>query len=176
MTANDAATDTVWVRQTEGRSEGTPVSPDSTSTALMGNLTKFRSSARPKSTGQAPSGRDESPPVGRVLRQARKHLRLSLREVERRIGRSNAYLSQVERGLIKQPDPVVLLELAELYRLNFMTLATWAGWAAAEGEPERDMHRGDSKSVLVRRVLELDDTQRAQVLAYIESLLRERRT
>ncbi len=100
---------------------------------------------------------------------------MSLREVERRIGRSNAYLSQVERGLIRQPDPVVLLELAELYGLNFMTLTTWAGWVS-EGGSEPDPDLGSSTSVLVRRVLELDDRQRTQVLSYVESLLRESRT
>ena len=142
----------------------------------MGNLTNVRSSDIPGSTGQDPAGRDEAPSVGGVLRRARKHRQLSLREVERRIGRSNAYLSQVERGLIRQPDPIVLLELAEIYRLNFMTLATWAGWASSEGYPERDPDRGDSASVLVRRVLGLNDRQRTQALSYIESLLRERRT
>lgn len=120
---------------------------------------------------QESSGRDEQPPVGRVLRRAREHQGLSIREVERRLGRSSAYLSQVERGMIRQPDPVVLLELAELYRLDFMTLATWAGWA---GDPERD-DRSSSASILVRRVLELDDSQRATVLGYVENLLRESR-
>lgn len=120
--------------------------------------------------------RDERPAVGRVLRRAREYKNLSLRDIERRIGRSNAYLSQVERGLIRQPDPVVLLELAELYGLDFMTLATWAGWTAPEGESEGQAHRPDSGSLLVRRVLDLDETQRAQVLSYIEAMLRERRT
>jgi transcriptional regulator with XRE-family HTH domain len=46
---------------------------------------------------------------------------LAIREVGRRLGRSRAYLSQIERGIIRQPDPVVLLELAELYRLDFVT-------------------------------------------------------
>jgi len=81
-------------------------------------------------------------------------------------------LSQIERGLIRQPDPVVLFELAELYKLDFMTLAKWAGWA---GEPEGSPYRGNSATLLVRRVLELDDTQRAETLSYIEKLLRERR-
>ena len=134
------------------------------------------SSARPGSTGQGPAGRDKSPSVGKVLRRARSHRQLSLREVERRTGRSNAYLSQVERGLIRQPNPVVLLELAELYGLNFMTLTTWAGWVSPEGDPEQDPARLDSTSGLVRRVLELDGRQRTQVLSYVESLLRERRT
>jgi transcriptional regulator with XRE-family HTH domain len=116
---------------------------------------------------------EDVPPVGRVLRRAREHYGFALREVGRRIGRSSAYLSQIEHGLIRQPDPVVLLELAELYKLDFMTLAKWAGWTGeSEGTPER----GNSATLLVRRVLELDDKQRAEILGYIEKLLRERRT
>ena len=117
--------------------------------------------------------RNDLPPVGRVLRRAREHQGLALREVGRRIGRSSAYLSQIENGIIRQPDPVVLLELAELYKLDFMTLAKWARWT---DEPEGSPDRGNSATLLVRRVLELDDTQRAQILSYIEKLLREQRT
>ena len=139
---------------------------------VMGNLEKILTVRRERATGQKPMGRDQIPPVGRVLRRAREHHGLSIREVERRIGRSSAYLSQIERGLIRQPDPVVLLELAELYKLDFMSLASWAGWT---GEDERNEH-GNSASLLVRRVLELDGAQRAQVLSYIESIVRDRRS
>lgn len=114
--------------------------------------------------------------VGPVLRRAREYLGLSLREVERRTGRSNAYLSQVERGLIKQPDPVVLLELAELYRLDFMTIATWAGWVQTEEPSEPNTRKADSATYVLRRVLDLDKTQRARVLGYIEDMLRGRET
>lgn len=117
--------------------------------------------------------REDAPPVGQVLRRAREHYGLALREVERRLGRSSAYLSQVERGLIRQPDPVVLFELSELYKLDFMTLAKWAGWT---GKLEGLSERGNSATHLVRRVLELDDTQRAEILSQIEKLLRESRT
>jgi transcriptional regulator with XRE-family HTH domain len=117
--------------------------------------------------------RDDVPAVGRVLRRAREHRGLKLREVERRIGRSSAYLSQVERGLIRQPDPAVLLELADLYKLDFMTLANWAGWT---GGPDGPSDSRNSATLLMRRVLELDDRQRAEILSYIEKLLHERRT
>ena len=117
--------------------------------------------------------REDTPPVGQVLRRAREHHGLALREVERRLGRSSAYLSQIERGLIRQPDPAVLLELAEIYKLDFMTLAKWAGWT---NEPEGPPGRANSATLLVRRVLELDDTQRAEILGLIERMLRDRRT
>ena len=119
--------------------------------------------------------RQDRPEVGSVLRRARIHHQLSLRDVERRIGRSNAYLSQVERGKIKQPDPIVLLDLAELYGLNFETLATWARWVPADLDPA-DVCPRDSTAVLVRQVMELDANERATVLRHIESILRQRRT
>ena len=136
------------------------------------------------STDQPPSGlrakpdsahRQASPQVGGVLRRARLHRRLSLREVERRIGRSNAYLSQIERGLIKQPDPIVLLELAELYGLNFETLAAWADWVPTDPSPS-DARRRASTTVLVRQVLQLNADERTRVLRIVDSILHERRT
>ena len=113
--------------------------------------------------------------MGGVLRRARLHHRLSLREVERRIGRSNAYLSQIERGLIKQPDPIVLLELADLYGLNFETLAAWADWVPTDPSPS-DARRRASTAVLVRQVLQLNADERTTVLRIVDSILRERRT
>ncbi len=146
------------------------------SSSATGVLANKPSRASRGSVRQDSVGREEQPPVGRVLRQARKHHQLSLREVERRIGRSNAYLSQVERGRIKQPDPSVLLELAELYGLNFMTLACWAGWTSREEDRSRGKHEGTSIRVLIRHVLELDTTERTRVLNYIEKLRYQRRT
>ena len=49
---------------------------------------------------------------------------------------------------------------AELYKLDFMKLATWAGWTS---EPEGHPDRGNSATLLVRRVLELDDSQRTEI-------------
>lgn len=136
--------------------------------------------AQPSPNQEVPSesqlDRDDSPRVGEVLRRAREHSQLSLREVERRIGRSNAYLSQVERGLIKRPDPVVLLELSELYTLNFELLAEWAGWSGSQNTTKGDLTLGDSTVALIRKVLELDDEQRAKAFGLIEGLLRESRT
>ena len=119
--------------------------------------------------------RKDRPLVGSVLRHARIHHQLSLREVERRIGKSNAYLSQIERGLIKRPDPIVLLELSELYGLNFRTLATWALWVSDDPDTA-DAHAADSTTVLVRQIMQLDASQRATVLRYVDSILREHRT
>lgn len=106
-----------------------------------------------------------------MFRAARRYHGLSLREVERRTGRTNAYLSQVERGVIRRPDPLVVLELAALYELNLGLVAQWAGLDQSGGDepgpPLRD---------LVRAVLELGPARRADALRYIEELLRTERT
>lgn len=135
-----------------------------------GRSTTVRSAAKPDRTQ-----REDPPQVGDVLRRARLHYHLSLREVERRIGRSNAYLSQIERGLIKQPDPIVLLELADLYGLSFQTLAAWANWVPTDGD-QSDRKPRDSTVVLVRQILELNADERATVLRFVDSILRKRRT
>ncbi len=122
-----------------------------------------------------PTPQDENPKVGQVLRQARTHYGLSLREVERKIGRSNAYLSQIERGVIKQPDPIVLYELSELYGLNFQLIARWASWAREESDSTNSDAR-DLTGFLFRQVMELDDSDRARILEQVESMLRSRRT
>jgi transcriptional regulator with XRE-family HTH domain len=139
----------------------------------MSKSEKAKAVHKKKATPQLAIPRDKVPVVGQVLRRAREHHGFAIREVERRIGRSSAYLSQIERGLIRQPDPVVLLQLSELYKLDFMTLAKWAGWTSGlEGVQDR----GDSATFLFRRVLELNDAQRAELLKYIEHLTRGRRT
>jgi len=77
--------------------------------------------------------------------------------------------------LIGKPDPIVLLELSELYGLNFQTLATWALWV--NDDPDNvGAHARDSTAALVRRIMELDANDQATVLRYVESILRERRT
>ena len=141
---------------------------------MMGEASSNSVASRPSAEPDF-DARQDRPLVGSVLRHARLHHQLSLREVERRIGRSNAYLSQVERGLIKQPDPIVLLELSKLYGLNFRTLATWALWVSDEPDTS-DAHAADSTTTLVRQIMQLDASQRATVLRYVDSILRKHRT
>lgn len=113
------------------------------------------------------------PAIGSVLRRARQHRGLSIREVERRTGKPNAYLSQVERGLIRQPDLLLLIELADLYGLNFETLAHWVHPSAIGGsEPPSD----ESLRSLIRLIVQLDANQRVRLLATVEDLLRQSRT
>jgi transcriptional regulator with XRE-family HTH domain len=51
--------------------------------------------------------------------------------VEKATGVSNAYLSQVESGKIRQPSPLVLHKLAQLYEMPYTLLLEKAGYPAA---------------------------------------------
>lgn len=65
--------------------------------------------------------------LGRVLRRARTRRGWSVREAARRLKLTNTYLSQLERGLIGRPDPLVLWDLASAYQIDFSLLMEWSG-------------------------------------------------
>src|SRR4051794_21050401 len=69
--------------------------------------------------------------LGPNLRELRAKRGLSLRELERRSGINNAYLSQLERGDVAQPTPSMLARLAEAYDVPVATLMGWAGYAVS---------------------------------------------
>lgn len=89
----------------------------------------------------------ESTSLGIRLRAARERAGLTLREVEERTGVSNAYLSQIESGRIKEPSPRILHRLAELYGESYAELLELAGYPVPDpqhsrrpGEPARHPH------------------------------------
>lgn len=65
---------------------------------------------------------------GPYLRELRRHRDLSLKQVERAAGVSNAYLSQIERGLRKPPHPEILKRLAKVYDVPPNDLLIAAGY------------------------------------------------
>jgi HTH-type transcriptional regulator, competence development regulator len=70
--------------------------------------------------------------LGNLLRSARDLKDVSLREVEKRIKVSNAYLSQIESGSIAEPSPHILRKLADYYDLNYMELMAAAGYVSKQ--------------------------------------------
>mgnify|MGYP001328575675 CR=1 FL=1 len=66
--------------------------------------------------------------LGQFLQSAREAKKLSLRAVEKATGISNAYLSQLESGKIKQPSPIFLHKLSELYEIAYNDLLSLAGY------------------------------------------------
>jgi transcriptional regulator with XRE-family HTH domain len=109
---------------------------------------------------------DALPVLGEILRRARIYHDLTLRQVEQQIGLPNAHLSQIERGAIRRPDPSILIELADLYGLNYRLLVEWAGYI--------DSHAGRTSSSLtglaLRLFVELDPVAQREALAELERL------
>lgn len=101
---------------------------------------------------EQPPGRAEPDPsdpwsvqlsaLGGFIRAQRQLAKLSLREMSSLTTVSNAYLSQVERGL-HQPSLRVLRSIADALNLSTEQMLTEAGWAAPDG-PEHPAPDGVS--------------------------------
>ncbi len=63
-----------------------------------------------------------------LLAAARKAKGVSLREVERATGVSNAYISQMETGGVAEPSPRKLQTLAKYYGLSYGILMNACGY------------------------------------------------
>lgn len=81
--------------------------------------------------------------LGPNLRELREKRGISLRELERRSGINNAYLSQLERGEVSQPTPSMLARLAEAYELPVEVLMGWAGYTV----PGKALTRPQAKAL-----------------------------
>jgi transcriptional regulator with XRE-family HTH domain len=66
--------------------------------------------------------------LGRLLRTTRQRLGLKLRDVEEATGVSNAHVSQIESGRIREPSPQILLKLSEAYGVPYELLLEKAGY------------------------------------------------
>jgi transcriptional regulator with XRE-family HTH domain len=115
-------------------------------------------------------GKAAEPVLGEILKRARTHRGLTLRDVEQRTGIPNPHLSQIERGQIKRPDAKILWELCELYLLNYARLAEWGGYL--EQGTSRD---SNIVALALRMFSKLDHEDQIEALRYLESLERRSR-
>ena len=73
--------------------------------------------------------------VGEFIRRQRELAQMSVRQLADMCGVSNAYLSQIERGL-RSPSSVILQSLAKGLRLSAETLYAQAGIIDPKGDEE----------------------------------------
>src|SRR5918999_4629776 len=81
--------------------------------------------------------------LGEFIRAQRQLAKLSLREMASMTSVSNAYLSQVERGL-HQPSLKVLRSIADALELSTEQLLIQAGWTSAGRDGGRPAHDGSA--------------------------------
>jgi HTH-type transcriptional regulator, competence development regulator len=70
-----------------------------------------------------------------ILAEARRVKGVSLREVERSTGISNAYLSQMESGSVAEPSPKKLKSLADYYGVSYVALMNACGYSTGSDRP-----------------------------------------
>jgi transcriptional regulator with XRE-family HTH domain len=104
--------------------------------------------------------------LGDFIRAQRQLANLSLREMASMTSVSNAYLSQVERGL-HQPSLKVLHSIAAALQLSTEQLLAQAGWASAAREASG---RGGTEEA-IRTDPRLSPEQRAALLGVYRSFV-----
>jgi transcriptional regulator with XRE-family HTH domain len=107
--------------------------------------------------------------LGRYLKDAREEKKLSLRAVEALTGISNAYLSQIESGKIRQPSPVWLHKLSGVYGVSYGTVMRLAGYPVPMASEDTESYAG-----LAERLGPISKSEENAVAEYLE-FLRARR-
>jgi transcriptional regulator with XRE-family HTH domain len=116
---------------------------------------------------------DQVNALGGFIRAQRQMAKLSLREMASMTRVSNAYLSQVERGL-HQPSLKVLHSIADALHLNTEQLLRQAGWdAGAAPDPEPGPRPPGPSSVeeAVRAETRLTEEQKTAIIGVYRSFL-----
>lgn len=90
--------------------------------------------------------------LGIALRNARLKAGLSLRGAEKKVGVSNAYLSQLETGKAENPSPTLLRKLANLYGIPADGLLIAAGYAPEKERRDIFLSHRSCDKALVREL------------------------
>lgn len=111
---------------------------------------------------------------GRYLKETRQRLGLSLRKVQELSNGSihNAYLSQIETGRTKNPNPELLAAIAKVYGLDFWNVLYRAGWPIPQEEPGMGDQRWHGSPL--RDLMDLSDEEMEELLDFAGYLRRKR--
>lgn len=97
---------------------------------------------------------------------------LTLREVEKQTEVSNAYLSQLESGKIKQPSPTTLYKLAELYGVKYEVLMEKVGYPVPKANTT--VKSGKVENEVSHRIGHVTKEEEMELLEYLK-FIRSRR-
>lgn len=103
---------------------------------------------------------------GEYFKALRESKQLTLREVERATDVSNAYLSQLESGKIKQPSPLTLHKLAGFYGVSYELLMEKVGYPVPEKTP---VATAESVAYKVGSITEDEEVELLNYLKFIRS-------
>jgi transcriptional regulator with XRE-family HTH domain len=113
---------------------------------------------------------------GAFIRSQRKLANLTLRQLAELTSLSNPYLSELERGM-HQPTVRVLKQLSDALNVSAELLLAQAGLLerGAEAPPQPGEAGPDSVERAIRTDSQLDESQKAALLAVYQSMTRPQR-
>ena len=109
--------------------------------------------------------------LGTYLKQSRENASLTLREVEKRAGISNSYLSQIENSKNKNPSPKLLFSLAELYNVEYDFLLELAGYPTLSTKEKTPSYRRGS---ILNDISEDEEKELVEYLQFLRSKRRRK--
>jgi HTH-type transcriptional regulator, competence development regulator len=108
--------------------------------------------------------------LGEQLRALREVKRKSVRKVAAETGLSNAYLSQLERGVARNPSPRMLAKLAEYYEAPHESLMGAAGYV----KPTKTRTETPSSLEVLLRSAKLNVEEEEEVKRFVRFLKSKR--
>lgn len=103
---------------------------------------------------------------GDYIKALRESKGFTLREVEKKTEVSNAYLSQLESGKIKQPSPTMLFKLAELYGVKYEVLMEKVGYPVPQAN--NDFKARKSENTVLHRIGKISNEEEMELLEYLK--------
>jgi transcriptional regulator with XRE-family HTH domain len=109
--------------------------------------------------------------LGQYLASIREDRDLSQREVEKATNKvvSNAYLSQIENGLIKKPNPNILHALSELYAVSYEDLMERAGYIVPTRSRGGGQRHGRVATFAGHNLTNEEEAELVRFLGYLRS-------
>jgi transcriptional regulator with XRE-family HTH domain len=101
---------------------------------------------------------------GQYFKGLREAKNLTLRDVEKKADVSNAYLSQLESGKVKQPSPLTLHKLATLYEVSYELLMEKVGYPI----PKADEAIKREKMSIAYRIGSITNDEELELLNYLK--------
>lgn len=108
---------------------------------------------------------------GNYLKSLRLKHGLTLRDVEAKTGVSNAYISQLETGKVKQPSPSNLYKLADLYQVTYEELMEKAGYPVPKATKEPQ----SKESMAQNRLGKLSSNEEEELIDYLNFIRNRKR-
>ncbi len=104
--------------------------------------------------------------VGSYFKALREAKSLTLREVEKRVDVSNAYISQLEQGKVKQPSPLTLHKLSEVYGVSYEVLMAKVGYPVPQ--PGDLQISNESKNSIAHKIGDISNDEEIELLNYLK--------